>query len=797
MAKDNTKSKHGLSEEQIKVINNYKNEIKHIEGTINAVRAKIGMYLGSKHDQGWLNGFREIFQNSIDQVINPESPCNFVSVLFDERSYKFAIQDNGMGIPFDIIESIYTDGHTGRNLTKTRKGDYSAGTNGIGAKVTNAVSSYFDVMSYRYDGTCMHVRFEKGVLKKKELVPNKEFLQGTRVECEPDHTVLGDTPLDPGRVYLLVRDTLSLLPIGTKIDYTSINKRGKIYHELMVNEDGIMTNIIGKSSAMLIPPINIYHDTGEMKLEMSFTFDQQDLGGEDITAYANMCPTSTEANRNTHVGGVLDGICTWFCNYMNKTFLTDKEKAKIRIMPVDVKAGLKLMISAWALEPIFTGQAKEIFSNVEYKPFAKAVVMAALDEWAKSKPQDLLKSCKFIKDIANIRIKTDSEKIKVTAKYETSASSGLPSKYVKPSSKDPKITELFIVEGDSALGTARNARNEKTQGIFPIRGKILNVFQATPQKIAANVEIASIIQILGAGYGKNFNIDKMRVGKIIFMTDADHDGAHIADLLLLVFLKMFPGLVESGRVYKAVPPLYGIPTKNRMQYFSERVDFVRYMQKEYYKKNIVTDIKGKQIDPSTFSRLLIENSDYVYDFSTISERYKLNPILLEIVLTSYINKESFSTLRKRITSEFRFMENKNIEKRGDTIVIKGLINDRIETLFYNDRFIKDCEPLIEPIRRAMSQKHMEFKINGNKVGLYDLVSTAMNSLGTVNRFKGLGEMNDTQLRESTMSPETRTLIQYTIDDINETMKIIRQYDSNKKMILQKIGSVDRGDLIGL
>ena len=797
MAKDNTKSKHGLSEEQIKVINNYKNEIKHIEGTINAVRAKIGMYLGSKHDQGWLNGFREIFQNSIDQVINPESPCNFVSVLFDERSYKFAIQDNGMGIPFDIIESIYTDGHTGRNLTKTRKGDYSAGTNGIGAKVTNAVSSYFDVMSYRYDGTCMHVRFEKGVLKKKELVPNKEFLQGTRVECEPDHTVLGDTPLDPGRVYLLVRDTLSLLPIGTKIDYTSINKRGKIYHELMVNEDGIMTNIIGKSSAMLIAPINIYHDTGEMKLEMSFTFDQQDLGGEDITAYANMCPTSTEANRNTHVGGVLDGICTWFCNYMNKTFLTDKEKAKIRIMPVDVKAGLKLMISAWALEPIFTGQAKEIFSNVEYKPFAKAVVMNALDEWAKSKPQDLLKSCKFIKDIANIRIKTDSEKIKVTAKYETSASSGLPSKYVKPSSKDPKITELFIVEGDSALGTARNARNEKTQGIFPIRGKILNVFQATPQKIAANVEIASIIQILGAGYGKNFNIDKMRVGKIIFMTDADHDGAHIADLLLLVFLKMFPGLVESGRVYKAVPPLYGIPTKNRMQYFSERVDFVRYMQKEYYKKNIVTDIKGKQIDPSTFSRLLIENSDYVYDFSTISERYKLNSILLEIVLTSYINKESFSTLRKRITSEFRFMENKNIEKRGDTIVIKGLINDRIETLFYNDRFIKDCEPLIEPIRRAMSQKHMEFKINGNKVGLYDLVSTAMNSLGTVNRFKGLGEMNDTQLRESTMSPETRTLIQYTIDDINETMKIIRQYDSNKKMILQKIGSVDRGDLIGL
>lgn len=796
MAKNKDNNTHGLSEEQIKAINSYKNDIKHIEGTVNAVRAKVGMYLGSKHDQGWLNAFREIFQNAIDQVINPEYPCNFVSVLFDERTYKFAVQDNGLGIPFEMIVQIYTDGHTGKNLFKTKKGDYSAGTNGIGAKVTNAVSSYFDVMSYRYDGTCMHVRFKKGIPVKEELLPNKEFLQGTRVECEPDTTVLGETPLDPGRVYILVRDTLSLLPIGTKIDYTSINKKGKVYHELMVNEDGIMTNIIGKSPSMLISPINIYNDTGEMKLEMSFTFDQQDLGGEDITAYANMCPTSTEANRNTHVGGVLDGICSWFCGYMNKTFLTDKEKAKIRIMPVDVKTGLKLMISAWALEPIFTGQAKEIFSNIEYKAYAKSVVMNALDEWAKSKPQDLLKACKFIKDIANIRIKTDSEKIKVTAKYETSVTSGLPSKYLKPTSKNPKITELFIVEGDSAMGTARNARDEKTQGIFPIRGKILNVFQATPQRIAANTEIASIIRILGAGYGKSFDINKMKIGKIIFMSDADSDGSHICDLLLLVFLKMFPGLVESGRVYKAVPPLYGIPHKNKMQYFSERIDFVRYMQKEYYKKNTVTDLKGKQIDPTTFSRILIENSDYMYDFSTISERYKLNPKLLEIVLSSYIKKEKFETLRKRITSEFRFMENNNIEKRGSTIFIKGLINDRIETLFYNDRFIKDCELLIEPIKKALSQNHMEFKVNGNKMGLYELVSSAMSSL-SVSRYKGLGEMNYDQLRESTMSPETRTLIQYTIDDINETMKIIRQYDSNKKMILQRISTVDRGDLIGL
>lgn len=280
---------------------------------------------------------------------------------------------------------------------------------------------------------------------------------------------------------------------------------------------------------------------------------------------------------------------------------------------------------------------------------------------------------------------------------------------------------------------------------------------------------------------------------------ADSDGSHISNLLLLMCLKMFPGMVEAGMVYKAVPPLYGVPVnKKRMEYFANRVEFVTYMQKEYYKKNVVTDMRGKQIDPSTFSNILIANADYVYDFSIISERYKINPMLLEIVLTSYIKKEKLDVLKKRITSEFRFMENSNIVKMdGGTIRIKGLIDGRIETLFYNERFIQDCEPIMEPIRNALLKNQMEFIVNGKKVGLYELVSVAMESLSSISRFKGLGEMDDYQLRDSTMDPERRTLIRYTVDDINETVKIIRQYDSNKKMILQKTRDVDRNSLIGI
>ena len=261
---------------------------------------------------------------------------------------------------------------------------------------------------------------------------------------------------------------------------------------------------------------------------------------------------------------------------------------------------------------------------------------------------------------------------------------------------------------------------------------------------------------------------------------------------------MFPGLVESGKVFKAVPPLYGIPVnKSKTQYFAERVDFVRYMQKEYYKKNKVTDYKGKPIDSTTFSSLLIENSDYMYDFEAISERHKLSPRLLELILMYFIKKEKFESLRKKITTEYRFMENDNVVKRGNGVFIKGLVNDRIETVYVDDRFKDECSILLPAVELAMSQEHMLFLVNGKKMGLYELVSDAMNSIGAVNRFKGLGEMNPSQLQISTMSPETRTLIQYTINDLNETVKIIRQYDSNKKLILNKIGLVDRGDLVGL
>lgn len=805
MAKNTNNNASMLSQEMIDNIENYADDITTITDDMTAVRTRPGMYIGPRGAAGFLNMIREVFQNSMDQMVSPKSPCDLVKVVYDMRSGGIVtISDNGLGIPFDDIVRVYTKLHTSKNYKKD-KGDYSAGLNGVGAKATNALSKQFIVTSYKYTGEAKQVIFEKGIPKKEKMISNKECRQGTEVTFTPDKDIMGNTRLDSGILYLLIRDMLSLTAIGNKVDYTSISESGKVYQELMVNENGILTNLIGKVQSMVIPPIIISVDTGEMKLDCAFTFDASSMDGENITAFANMCPTSTVPS-NTHVKGFIDGVCSWFIKYMNNIYLN--EKSKIKVNSNDVKAGLAAMISAFHLNPDFTGQAKEVFSNADYEPFAKQCVITALDGWAKDRPQELQKVGKFIKDVAEVRMKADSEKVKITAKYERSATSGLPSKYKKPSGPASEGWELLIVEGDSAESSASQGRDVRRQGIFPIRGKILNVFDATPDKIMGNAEIMGIKDILGAGFGKTFDISKVKFKKVIFLTDADADGAHIASLLLLVFIKCFPGMIEAGMVYKAVPPLYGISKgidnktkKDKMVYFTERVDFARYMQKQFVNKHTVCDETGKALTPVRFTNIILNNEDYVYEMDTICNIYKIDPNLLEILLVSRENKLSYAKLRKTLVSAYRFLREEDIVKSGDTIKIKGLIgegaNESVQTIFYNERFLQDCHNVFPFISNAISDNAIRFILDGAKVGLYQLMHSIEKSMNVgLYRYKGLGEMEGEQLGESTLLPDNRMLIRYTTDDIKHDIQIIRQHESDKKLILANIGSVNRIDLIG-
>jgi DNA gyrase/topoisomerase IV subunit B len=439
-----------LNESQIQAIENYGDRIETIKDFMTAVRKLPGMYIGFVGTRGFVTMCREIFQNSIDQILDPQSPGNWFSFKIDERTLQVEVIDNGLSLPYDDMIRILTKEHTSKNYHR-KKGEYGTGLHGIGSKAVNALSEEFTVTAYHYDGTAKYARFSCGkVVECPKDVPNKDKFQGVKFTFIPDLDIMGEIDVRWKDLYVLIKRMISLCPIGTKMDFYAIDKNGKEFEEHIVNKDGIMTNIIESVHKPIIAPIYCTGDDGTHYLEVAFCFD---AGGEEgpldrelVTSFANFCPT----RGGSHVDGTIEGICRWFTTYMNNIYLSNqKAKDKLKVIANDIKNGLNVMVSAAHIEPVFSSQGKDVLSNADMIPFCKEVTMKGLDEWSKSNPNDLAKICKFFKDLAELRMKNDKSKAKIATKYKADTLSGLPRKYVKPLGK--KNIELIIVEGDKLL----------------------------------------------------------------------------------------------------------------------------------------------------------------------------------------------------------------------------------------------------------------------------------------------------------------------------------------------------------
>ena len=507
-----------ITEEQKLAIDNYGQRISTLKDFVAACRKRPGHMIGPLGGPGLLNMIREIFQNAIDQMMEPESPCNWFSLQYDERTLEVIVEDNGMGFPFDDILRIFTKEYTSKNYEK-QPFHYSSGLHGVGAKVVNALSTYMCVESYRYDGKAIKIEFQQGYpIGKPVEIKNPEKKQGARVLFIPDPEIMGDMDLPWTDVYNLIKQIISITFPGAHMDFVGIDKKGKVHTESIVNEDGIITDLIMKTSKPLVKPIVVSADDGYHKLDAAFCIDSE-FPETRITSFSNFCPTK----EGTHIQGTVEGIAKWFTDYMNNIYLTNqKTKNKIKVIANDIKVGLNVMISAAHLEPVFTGQAKEILSNADMIKFCKDTVIAGLNEWSKSNPLDLSKMCQYFKDIAEVRLKQDTERIKIVAKYQKNALTDLPLKYARPSET---CKELFLVEGDSAGGTVKVARDVKTQGCFALRGKISSAFEKSKQEFWENAEIQGIARIiLNKDYVRNFDpVNDVKWEKIIFMADADVD----------------------------------------------------------------------------------------------------------------------------------------------------------------------------------------------------------------------------------------------------------------------------------
>lgn len=769
-------SEQKLTKQQIKEIEDYKNQIKTIESFMKAIQMRPGMYVGSRGSKGFLNMSRELFQNSIDQVMMKNGIANMIIVSYDENTKTIINEDNGFGIPYGEIVRIFTSQHTGKNFEK-EQGDFSSGTYGVGSKCCVALSNYMILKSYVL-GEGREMRFEKGepVYEKEKIIPNPDNKQGTVVEFQVNEDIMGDCTLSWEVMYSLFTTITSLAKLGTILQFNAVTKGGQLISETFVNEDGIMTELIRKTTSPLIKPIFISEYTGEKTVDVVFTYDIENLDCEDITSYANMSPTTG----GTHVEGFLDGVCKFFRDYMNKIYLAGNKKNKTVIVNNDIKAGLKAMIHAKHLNPDLEGQSKERLTNKDIQTFIKDATISQLDEWSKNNSGDMQKLCKRFKEVADNRMKDEKGKEKIINKYNVNSLVDAPPKFVKPSTPDKSLWEFIIVEGDSAGGSAKSARM-KYQGIMPIRGKMPNPFTTSKNDYLANEEVKAIFAIINNGnYGNKFDISKMDYKKFIVAADADVDGAHIYTLILGGIMLYAPAIITSGRFYRAMPPLFGInkgtEKKPNYTYYTTEQEYLKYVQSLFIKDNVVTLMNNCKVSNKELEYIANTNIDYTYYVDNIAKTFSLDPQLLEDIVMA--SNTGFEKLYNTLHSKYKYLD---INKRNGIYVIDGLVGNKINTIYLTDKFLNEIKQIDDIIHK---NDFTQYKINGAPKSLYQFMKTFDKyKPDGVNRYKGLGEMDGFQLADSTLDPANRVLIQVTMEDAEAEINRIRYLESNRKELI--------------
>ena len=544
-------------------------QIQILEG-LEAVRKRPGMYIGSTSSRGLHHLVYEIVDNSVDEAL--AGFCSEIDVTINEDN-SITVIDNGRGIPTDInhkagkpaVEVVFTILHAGG---KFGGGGYkvSGGLHGVGASVVNALSNWLEVQIYR-DGHIYKQRYERGhVMYPLEIVGDCPADQtGTRVDFMPDDTIFEDTVFEYDILKTRLRET-AFLTKGLKInlhDAREVDEDGnkKVRTNVFHYEGGIKEFVVylNNSKTALYNDI-LYFEGTKNNVYVEVAFQHNDSYTENVASFVN---NITTPEGGTHLVGFRNALTKTFNDYARTNkILKDSDQ---NLSGEDIREGLTAIISVKIEDPQFEGQTKQKLGNSEARGAVEAIVSEQLTIYLEQNPAVAKIICD--KSILAQRARDAARKARDLTRRKTALEgSTLPGKLADCSDKNPENCEIYIVEGDSAGGSAKSARSRATQAILPLRGKILNVEKARLDKIYSNEEIKSMITVFGTGIHEDFDISKLRYHKIIIMTDADVDGAHIATLMLTFLYRFMPELIKQGHVYLAQPPLYKLEKNKKIWY---------------------------------------------------------------------------------------------------------------------------------------------------------------------------------------------------------------------------------------
>lgn len=750
-------------------------DIKVLEG-LDAVRKRPAMYIGNTSLEGLHHLIYEVVDNSIDEALGGFCDQIDVQLLSDDS---VLIIDNGRGIPVDMhatenmpaLEVVMTKLHAGGKFdNKTYR--VAGGLHGVGVSVVNALSEYLEVEIYR-DGKIFYQRYERGHTKNPLEVKGRSGKQGTKVHFKPDPQIFEQTRFEFDLLAKRMRE-LAFLTNGVRIqisDEYSGKKKEFIY------EGGIKSFVkyLNRNREVLHEePIYISSEKNSVLMEIAIQYNNSYK--ENLFTFAN--------NINTREGGShLSGFKAALTRSINQYLLNSNlaKNFKEKLSGDDVREGLTAVVSVKLPDPQFEGQTKTKLGNSEIKGLVENLINEGLSSFFEENPR-IIKGI-LAKAIEAARARDAARKAKeLTRRKGVLADHSLPGKLADCQEKDPAFSEIFIVEGDSAGGSAKQGRDRRFQAILPLKGKILNVEKARFDKMISSDEIRTMISALGTGIGEeDYNADALRYNKIIIMTDADVDGSHIRTLLLTFFFRQMQELIEKGHLFVAQPPLYRVLVGKEETYMKDEEQLNHFLLRRVAEREKIVMENGKEISGQRMISVLNGVIKF-YDCLNRLTRRGYSQRFIEFLIKQGITD-------KRLFKQRDFMEDffKRLQENGFTV--SEIKYDEEQGYFQflvteprngGQTAAVDWEFLSSPELRQLMSISKEFRqlneetywlANESNRRTYtdpqelleDLMKRAKKGL-SIQRYKGLGEMNPPQLWATTMDPANRTLVQVKIED---------------------------------
>jgi DNA gyrase subunit B len=753
--------------------------IQVLEG-IEAVRRRPAMYIGDTSVRGLHHLVYEVVDNSVDESL--AGYCDAIEVIIRSDN-SITVTDNGRGIPVDMhktekkpaVEVALTTLHAGGKFDH-RTYKVSGGLHGVGVSCVNALSEWLEVEVKR-DGKIYHQRYERGKTVSKLTTIGKSTSTGTKITFKPDKTIFSKTEYSWDILSGRLRE-LAFLNKGLKIKLTDERTDKEAVFEFA---GGIVSFVeyLNKNKNPLHNKV-VYFEKSQDDIVIEVALQYNDGYAETMFSFANNINT---IEGGTHLSGFRSALTRAINQYAKgKNLLKDD----IAITGDDAREGLTAVISVKVPNPQFEGQTKTKLGNSEVEGLCASASLESLGAYFEENPSVANKI--IDKVIVASRAREAARKAReLTRRKGALEGAGLPGKLADCSERDAALCELYIVEGDSAGGSAKQGRDRRFQAILPIKGKILNVEKARLDKILSNEEIRTIITALGTGVGEEFDLAKLRYHKIMLMADADIDGSHIRTLLLTLLYRQMPKLVEGGYVYITQPPLYKVKRGQREEYIQteqqmnellldlgrEGNSFIRLKDKEAFTDNKFKDLLFALVELEKIAKTLEKKGvDFTKYLSFRHPKTKKMPIYRVKVEDKYHFVYSDKEVAKLTDKESKadhdileLFEAQEIEEIAGKLAKLGIDIATFTTLVELD----GKENKLKPVYRIKGEKEQKDLFSLREVLGYikESASKGMH----IQRYKGLGEMNPHQLWETTMDPEKRTILKVTLEDAVEVDKI--------------------------